>query len=55
MDPQKAREPETAAEQARKPYEQPAVLWEEDFEPYVFSTCGKMPAQGGACRGNKNS
>jgi hypothetical protein len=33
----------------RRPYEPPAIAWEEDFEPYVFSTCGKMPGQGGAC------
>ena len=33
----------------KRPYERPAFAWEEDFEPYVFSMCGKMPAQGGAC------
>jgi hypothetical protein len=55
MDTQKTRESSQEGERGRKPYERPAVQWEEDFEPYVFSTCGKMPAQGGACRGNRNS
>jgi hypothetical protein len=25
------------------------VRWEEDFEPYIFSMCGKMAGSGGAC------
>ena len=40
---------------ARRPYERPAFAWEEDFEPYVFSTCGKMPGQGGACAFSRRS
>lgn len=39
----------------KRPYERPALVWEADFEPYVFSTCGKMPAQGGACSVSKRS
>ena len=39
----------------RRPYERPAVHWEEEFLPYVFSACGKAPSQGGACVGNKKS
>ena len=44
-----------ARDGARRPYERPAFAWEEDFEPYVFSTCGKMPAQGGACNAHRSS
>lgn len=55
MQTDKARETGREGERTRRPYEQPAVQWEEDFEPYIFSTCGKMPAQGGACRANQNS
>ena len=40
---------------ARRPYERPAFAWEEDFEPYVFSMCGKMPGQGGACAFSRRS
>jgi hypothetical protein len=39
----------------KRPYERPAFAWEEDFEPYVFSTCGKMPGQGGACALSRRS
>jgi hypothetical protein len=39
----------------RRPYECPAFAWEEDFEPYVFSSCGKMPTQGGACSLSRRS
>jgi hypothetical protein len=49
MDQKNLREPEKSGDPARRPYERPAVSWEEDFEPYVFSMCGKMPGQGGAC------
>jgi hypothetical protein len=42
-------------EGARRAYERPAIAWEEDFEPYVFSTCGKMPGQGGPCRSHQSS
>ena len=40
---------------ARPPYERPAIAWEEDFLPYVFAACGKMPSGGGKCNFNKNS
>ena len=55
MESQKAREPERAVDRVRRPYERPAVHWEENFEPYVYSTCAKMPGQGQPCVGNKNS
>jgi len=42
-------------ERARRPYERPAIGWEEDFEPYVYSTCAKMPGQGATCAGTKSS
>ena len=44
-----------ANESGRRPWEPPAIAWEEDFEPYVFSTCGKMPGQGGPCRAHRSS
>jgi hypothetical protein len=43
------------SEPTRRAYERPAIAWQEDFEPYVFSTCGKMPGQGGACRVHRSS
>ncbi len=55
MDNKSVRESEKHREERRRPYERPAVSWEEDFEPYVFSACGKMPGQGGACALNKKS
>ena len=55
METEKAREAGRAGEDVRRPYERPAVSWEEDFEPYVFSACGKMPTQGGACSLNMKS
>ncbi len=55
MDTHKMPEPTQQGERARKPYEQPAVNWEEDFEPYIFSACSKLPSGGAACRANKNS
>ena len=47
MDSEKARETEQQDERARRPYERPSIHWEEDFLPYVYSTCGKM--SGAAC------
>jgi hypothetical protein len=41
MDTPKTRTPERPGESARRPYERPAVAWEEDFTPYAFSACGK--------------
>jgi len=49
------REPERNRETARRPYERPAVRWEEDFLPYVFSMCGKMPGGGFICGLSKRS
>jgi hypothetical protein len=51
------RRPESQAhgQGTRRPYEAPAVSWEEDFEPYVYSTCAKMPGQGATCAGTKSS
>ena len=48
-DTEKAQESEKTGGGARRPYKRPSVIWEEDFQPYVFSTCGKMSGQGGAC------
>ena len=39
----------------RRPYEGPRIHWEEDFLPYVYSACGKMPGGGSGCAANKNS
>ena len=55
MEKQHQREPERSAETARRPYERPAVSWEEDFEPYIFSMCGKMAGGGGACALSRRS
>jgi hypothetical protein len=49
MEKQDHREAGKPAETTRRPYERPAVRWEEDFEPYIFSMCGKMAGSGGAC------
>ena len=51
MDSEKARGTEPQDERARRPYDRPGVSWEEDFEPYVYSTCGKLPGGGITCRG----
>ena len=55
MDSQNVPQPSQQDERARRPYERPGIHWEEDFLPYVFSTCGKLPGQGGGCVGNKKS
>jgi hypothetical protein len=55
MDNKNLRESEKHREEGRRPYERPVVSWEEDFEPYVFSMCGKMPGSGGACSLNMKS
>jgi SAM-dependent methyltransferase len=49
MDASHAPERAQQGERTRRPYEPPAIAWEEDFEPYVFSTCGKMPGMGPGC------
>lgn len=50
-----ARPQETPRYASRRPYSRPEFTWEEDFEPYVFSTCGKMPGQGGVCNAHRSS
>lgn len=55
MSGDKARPPDPPGQVSRRPYTRPEFTWEEDFEPYVFSTCGKMPAQGGACTAHRSS
>jgi hypothetical protein len=49
MDTRGERPAEQTDECPRRSYERPAILWEEDFAPYAFSGCGKMPSQGGVC------
>lgn len=44
--------PATPAETRRRPYERPAVSWQEDFHPYVYSSCNKTA---GKCIGSKKS
>jgi hypothetical protein len=55
MNEQRSEASERAEPGGRRAYERPAIAWEEDFEPYVFSTCGKMPGQGGSCRLHQSS
>ena len=49
MDSQTVSEADQKGEQGRRPYDRPTIHWEEDFEPYQYTGCGKMPAGGGAC------
>lgn len=53
MDTQEERGPAPKGERERRPYERPAIRWEEEFEPYAFSSCGKMG--GGVCAAHMNS
>lgn len=55
MDTQKVPEPNQQGERARRPYERPTIHWEEDFLPYVFSSCGKAAGGGAGCNANKKS
>ena len=55
MDTRGAHPTEQTDERPRRPYERPAIAWEEDFAPYAFSGCGKMAAQGGPCMAIKLS
>lgn len=55
MDTEKARDTEQQGERARRPYEHPAVRWEEEFEPYVYAGCGKMPGGAGPCNAMASS
>jgi hypothetical protein len=52
---EKAQKSEKPHSGARRPYERPSVTWEEDFQPYVFSTCGKMAGGGLACLFRRSS
>ena len=49
MDAEKVGQAEAKDLRGRRPYERPAIGWEEDFLPYVYSTCMKLPGQGGQC------
>jgi hypothetical protein len=40
--------PGAAQEQARRPYEPPAIVSEQIFETTALA-CGKRPAEGGKC------
>jgi len=55
METEKGSGSDRQGERARRPYERPGVSWEEDFEPYVYKTCGKMPGGGGGCAPNPSS
>jgi hypothetical protein len=55
METEKGSGSDPQGERARRPYERPGVSWEEDFEPYVYMTCGKMPGGGGGCAVNPYS
>lgn len=55
MDIEKESGPDRQGKGARRPYERPCVEWEEDFEPYVYKTCGKMPGGGPGCNTNPYS
>lgn len=54
MDPKTVHESGRVGDGLRRPYEPPAVIWEEDFLPYVYSTCMKMPGMTG-CSGVRRS
>jgi len=55
MDTEQAGRSEQAGEPARRAYEPPRITWEEDFQPYAFSTCGKMAGQGFICNLHRRS
>ena len=46
--------PEASREQARRPYEPPAIVSEQIFETTALA-CGKRPAQGGKCNNRSKS
>ena len=46
---ERGQQPKPPGETPRRTWEAPGIAWEEDFTPYAFSTCSKMPGQGGAC------
>lgn len=47
MEAEKMSDRPQPGDRVRRPYERPAIRWEEDFDPYAFSSCGKMA--GGGC------
>ena len=49
MDAEKAGQAEPKDQRGRRPYERPAIGWEEEFLPYVYSTCNKTPGGGAGC------
>jgi len=55
MDSEQAGRSEQAGAPTRRSYEPPRITFEEDFQPYAFSTCGKMAGQGGICNVHRNS
>lgn len=46
--------PEATGQQARRPYEPPAVVSEQIFETTALA-CSKRPAQGGKCNARPKS
>ena len=46
--------PEVTGQQARRPYEPPAVVSEQIFETTALA-CSKRPAQGGKCNARPKS
>lgn len=46
--------PEATDQQARRPYEPPAIVSEQIFETTALA-CGKRPAQGGKCNARPKS
>ena len=55
MDNQTVSETDQKGERGRRPYDRPAIHWEEDFEPYEYGGCGKMPAQSPSCNAMSSS
>lgn len=51
MEPENVSDREQRDERARRPYERPGIHWEEDFLPYAYAGCGKLPGMGAACSG----
>ncbi len=50
----KARQPESAPERNRRPYQQPAFRWERVFETMALS-CGKTSSTQSQCRFNRKT
>jgi hypothetical protein len=47
----KDEERTSRAPEGARPYEPPAILWDEELPqgPNLFSACGKVGAEGGPC------